>query len=200
MHEPRVEMGVKSVIPTFTGKKFDIFRPKAELVEILDIAHGLSQECRYAAQASRFYSVAEHSVAVSRWAETLASKAGHPYSVTNRIALWGLIHDASEAYGLRDLPPPIVSNAPWGAAYKLSHSVVMKAVCERFALQSAMPGEVVEADIRMVTTEWKTLIHESIPYSFYKEKEPEPFPMKIDCLAPVDAKALFLLRFNHLTR
>lgn len=80
-------------IRTYTGILFDPFHPKIEDINIYDIAHALSNECRYAGHCSKFYSVAEHSVIISK----LCSEEN---------ALTGLLHDGSEAY-VKDLPRPI---------------------------------------------------------------------------------------------
>lgn len=76
-----------STIVTASGKVVDILNPKAEDIDIRDIACGLSKQCRYNGQIPYFYSVAEHSIRVSL---TLRESGGP--------ALAGLLHDASEAY------------------------------------------------------------------------------------------------------
>lgn len=79
-------------IVTHTGKRFDYIAPKPEMVDIEDIAHALSQTCRFSGHCSEFYSVAQHSVIVSEL-------------VPPEHALGALLHDATEAY-LPDVPRP----------------------------------------------------------------------------------------------
>jgi hypothetical protein len=81
---------------TYTGRQFWPIDPRADEIDIVDIAHALSQQCRFAGHCKSFYSVATHS-----W---------HTSNVCNsENALWGLLHDAAEAY-LVDLPTPIKGN------------------------------------------------------------------------------------------
>lgn len=82
-----------SWIQTFSGRQFFPLEPRVEDVCIEDIAHGLSNLCRYAGHCECFYSVAQHCLLVSR-------------VVPREHALRGLLHDASEAY-LIDVPRPI---------------------------------------------------------------------------------------------
>ena len=80
-------------IGTFSGLRFWPLDPNPEKILIADIAHALAHQCRFGGHASKFYSVAEHSVHVSKLC-------------LPEHALWGLLHDASEAY-LVDLPRPL---------------------------------------------------------------------------------------------
>lgn len=86
------------VIKTFTGMFVDPLKMSEKDVDICDIAHALSNECRYAGHCPVFYSVAEHSLntAYSVWLET--------ESFAETFA--ALMHDASEAY-LKDIPTPV---------------------------------------------------------------------------------------------
>src|SRR5689334_14267678 len=81
-------------IRTYTGRKFYLFDSGPEDVEIEDIAHALSMQCRYNGHVQRFYSVAEHSCYVS--AIVAAEMGNAKYDIN--VALWALLHDASEAY------------------------------------------------------------------------------------------------------
>lgn len=84
---------VKYHFPTFSGKRFDITTVDPSMICLADIAHALSNICRYNGHCSRFYSVAEHSV-------RLVMVAPDP------VAAIALLHDATEAY-MCDIPRPI---------------------------------------------------------------------------------------------
>ena len=82
-----------SWIQVYSGKSFSPLSPTIEDIEIEDIAHALSLQCRYAGHCLYHYSIAQHSVLVSRY-------------VSQENKLWGLLLDASEAYPM-DVPMPI---------------------------------------------------------------------------------------------
>jgi len=109
-------------IETFTGKQFWPLDPRPEDVDISDIAHSLSMQCRFNGHCSRFYSVAEHSIIV---AKELAARDYYP-----GVQLRGLLHDAAEAY-ICDIPRPIKRHIGYyvGLEYK-----VQKAIFEAFGL------------------------------------------------------------------
>ena len=83
---------------TFTGMKFWHLDPRPDEVCLDDVAHGLSQLCRFSGQTNVFYSVAEHSV---RCAELAMSNKS-----SDKIAMMALMHDAAEAY-CSDVPRPL---------------------------------------------------------------------------------------------
>ena len=83
---------------TASGRLVDPFNLRLEDIAIEDIAHSLSMQCRFNGHCARFYSVAEHSVLVSRL-------------VLPKNRLWGLLHDAQEAY-LGDIITPIKQQVP----------------------------------------------------------------------------------------
>src|SRR4051812_30250690 len=70
---------------TFTGRQFWPVDPRADEIAIEDIARALAMTCRFGGHVRFHYSVAQHSFLVS-----LVCSPEH--------ALWGLLHDASEAY------------------------------------------------------------------------------------------------------
>lgn len=116
-------------IQTFTGKVIDLGLVTEEDIDILDIAHALSLINRYTGHTIAPYSVAQHSVHVSRL-------------VADEHALWGLLHDASEAY-LGDVSRPLKSMLP---DYKRLEEMVQRAIADRFALGWPIPAEVKAAD------------------------------------------------------
>jgi hypothetical protein len=128
-----------SSILTYTGKSFDPLRPDPELVDIRDIAHALSNLCRFTGHTYQFYSVAEHSCRVSDL-------------VPERDALWGLLHDASEAY-LGDLARPLKQAPYFGGAYRDAEYNLMSALMFKFGLDYLMPDSVHQADNALLLAE-----------------------------------------------
>jgi len=80
-------------IETYTGKQFYPLDPYPEDIDVRDIAHALSNLCRFTGHCRAFYSVAEHSIYVST-------------HVPKTMALQALFHDAPEAY-IADISGPL---------------------------------------------------------------------------------------------
>lgn len=121
---------------TYTGRQFWPLDPRVEDIDILDIAHSLSLQCRFAGHCLRFYSVAEHSVLISR-------------AVPASAGLYGLLHDASEAY-LLDVVRPLKPHLP---GYREMEQRVTDKIAARFGLPMQMPPEVKAADNRLLLDE-----------------------------------------------
>lgn len=85
-------------VETFSGRYVDVDKPVVSTIALEDIAHALANTCRYGGHCTRFYSVAEHAVFVSKRLE----RKGHSGS----IQLAGLHHDDAEAF-LMDVPRPM---------------------------------------------------------------------------------------------
>lgn len=86
-----------------TGEYLDLAAPDPDRITVDAVAHGLSHVCRFAGQASRFYSVAEHAALVA----TKLRADGHPAEVQ----LAGLHHDDAEAF-LGDVTRPLKALLP----------------------------------------------------------------------------------------
>ena len=166
-----------SWIQTFTGKKFFPLAPRIEDIDIIDIAHALSMICRYTGHASRFFSVAEHSVLVS-------------YLGPEK---YGLLHDSSEAM-LTDLPSPI-KRMPEFEFYRKLESNLQTLIYKKFGLLDPEPPELKKADLIMLSTEAHNLLDPLHPEwkTVYK-----PMPIQIKGLSPPEAEKLFLDRFYEL--
>lgn len=168
-------------IQLYSGRKFYPLKPKAEDIDIEDIAHSLSNMCRFTGHVKSFYSVAQHSVLVS-----------HLCGAEN--ALYGLLHDATEAY-LVDMPKPIKRLETF-SNFRDIESSIMVVIAEKFGLPSSEPKVVKDADIRILATEARDLMSPLHP----DWRQPcEPYPFKIDPLNPAEAKRLFLDRYRELT-
>lgn len=161
------------MIRTFTGRMVDPFNMRAKDIDIVDIAHALGMTCRYGGHVSRFYSVAEHSCLVS-------------FALPRELALWGLLHDAGEAY-LGDIPTPIKTDI-----HREREDAIMRAVIERFDLDPvAMPDEVHSIDGRILADEMLDMM----------DYDPKRIPLgvKIHNWSPEQAKRNFLIAFQDLT-
>lgn len=90
-------MRVGEPITTFCGTFWPL-DPRAEDVDVVDVAHHLSVRCRFSGELYDFYSVAQHAVLVSRVAHRLAINLGATPDQANEIALYGLWRDAYLAY------------------------------------------------------------------------------------------------------
>lgn len=163
---------------TNSGRPFFPGNPMPHDFDIRDIAHALANNCRFGGHSRVHYSVAQHSVLVSQ-------------VVPPEDALWGLLHDASEAY-IIDLPSP-VKRLPQLAGYMEIEAKVMAAVCERFGLPKEMPASVKEADFRVYLTEDR-----DIHWNRHGPDKLKPYDFTVVPMSHGEAKAAFLERFVEL--
>lgn len=172
---------MNNYIHTFTGKAVNPLAPDAEDIDIRDIAHALSLQTRYAGHCREFYSVAEHSVRVSQ-------------VCPRKDALYGLLHDAAEAY-LSDLPSPI-KYADGFEAYREAEGAVMWAICERFGVPGGEPASVRRADALLLNTEARDLFATPAGWADLANVS----TVRIRPMLPRPAEMWFLERFRALTR
>ncbi len=119
MNQPDIKHPARKHRYTTTNSGVNVYSPdqfKVCEVRIEDIMDGLAKICRYNGQINRFYSVAEHSVLVSRYAEIIGDQ---------EAALPGLMHDAHEAY-TGDIPSPHKVMEPAFARFEKGYEVVVR--------------------------------------------------------------------------
>jgi hypothetical protein len=179
-------------IMTASGRPFWPLEPRVEDVSIADIAHHLSHCCRFAGAVRTFYSVAQHSVLVSR----AMSWPAYPLEPTEGAALYGLLHDAAEAY-LTDVPRPL-KHAPAFQVYRAAETTLQAVIYEAFGLTLAHEPPALKAiDRRMLRTEQRDLMPP--PGLDERRDDVEPFPEALVGWAPAFARRAFLARFAVLT-
>ena len=166
-------------ILTYTGKRFFIAIPELWDFCLEDIAHSLSQLCRFTGHTKELYSVAQHSVLVSRLVKP-----------KNKLA--ALLHDAPEAY-TNDLSRPIKS---WLDGIKKLERQLTEAIYEKFKVEYFDRLEIRRADNIVGLTEMRDLMPAMDYPGFYNEK---PMEAKIVPLCSKDAEALFLQEYYALT-
>ena len=164
-------------ILTYCGNRFDFAEPWRSEISIIDIAHALSNICRFGGHCSRFYSVAQHSVMVSR-------------IVPAEHAPTALMHDATEAY-LGDISRPLKAMLP---DYRCLDAAVEEEVSMYYGVTRPLPDCVIHADLVMLATEKRDLMPQDRE-EWACLKGIEPLPERIFPLPPEEAKGLFLDRF-----
>ena len=164
---------------TFSGRKFYPLDPMPEEIYIEDIASALSNLCRFGGQVQKFYSVAEHSILISR-------KLGI------NCKLWGLLHDAGEAY-VQDLVKPLKLALP---EYKKIEMRVMDAVVIRFGLNPVtMPMAVEAADICILNDEHRQVMKPGLDW-WHDSKT--PLGVDIEFWEPTEAMDKFIKEYKYL--
>ncbi len=172
-------------IQTFTGKKFDFSNPHPSMIDINDIAHALSNQCRFNGHSRVFYSVAEHSVYVAQLVmET------HPH-----LGMPALLHDAGEAY-VGDMVSPLKAMMP---EFKLMEAKVEKVIADRFGFDHAHHPIIKQADLQLLVDEKNALHSNPDNMEWLVEQTFRPrMGRTLGCFAPHAAEALFLGYFRRL--
>jgi uncharacterized protein len=174
-------------IKTYSGVKFYPFDPRPEEVCLDDIAHALSNICRFTGHTNKFYSVAQHSVLVS---EILS---------TNELALAGLFHDASEAY-ICDIARPIKKSFGRKSKYMIAEQKIQSAVYKRYHISISPISDYAQiklADDILLFTEGRDLMNGTD--GWWNPNNIKPLKSLIHPLSPLDAEDLFIARYKALT-
>lgn len=167
-------------LQVYSGRQFWPLDARPEEVDIVDIAHALSLQCRYAGHVKTFYSVAEHCLHVSA-------------NVPQEFALVALLHDASEAY-LVDIPRPIKSYLP---EYKAAEKALEAVIAQAFGLQFPWPAEVMDIDNRILLDERAQLM--SVPPIPWGVDGLDPVGVTVIGMSPKEVEDAFLGRFLELS-
>lgn len=173
---------ISGSILTFSGRRFSPLDPRLEDIRIEDIAHSWAHLCRFGGHTRDFYSIAQHSWLVSRVCDP-------------GVALWGLLHDASEAY-LGDIVGPL-KQLPEFERYRLAEQPLQRLITARFGLGPDQPDSVTEADDLMLLIEYRDLMPSSDPP--YVSAPPLDAAIMIGELwTPRSAEQRFVERFRQL--
>jgi uncharacterized protein len=161
-----------------SGNFFNFLSPEASIITIEDIASGLSNEARFNGQTRSFYSVAQHSVMVSR-------------IVPPEYAWQGLFHDASEAV-MKDLPKPLKRLLP---DYQVLEQKIETAILAKLGIAVPLHPSIKTADLIMLATEKRDLMP---PHDYVEWPGVEPISEVIVPLPPEQAYKLFMARYREL--
>ena len=163
------------MIHIYSGKLVDPFNVQASEIEINAIAHQLALINRFNGATTVPYSVAEHCIHVS-------------YRVPPRYALYGLLHDASEAF-MGDVVWPMKRSGHF-EFYRTEEKKLQAKIYAKFGLHPAEPEIVNTVDKGLAFVEGSALVPGWSP----KEKPPTIFP----CWSWQEAEEKYLNRFEEL--
>ncbi len=165
---------------SFTGRRIYPFDMRASDVCVEDIAHSLSNLCRFNGHCKVFYSVAQHSVLMASLVE----------SDINRLP--ALMHDATEAY-CGDMIRPIKLSM---RNFAEMEDRIWIAIADRFGLPYNLPPAIKEADRRMVVTEHRDILITSPVWPSHANVA--PYWMRIHPWSNEIAERIFLETFDAL--
>ncbi len=154
---------------TYSGKCVDLLDPRFHQIDLKDIAHHLALTNRFNGATQLPYTVAQHSCFVATLLEAHKSP---------RLCLYGLLHDAHEAY-VGDLIRPAQAAAFGDAAtWRDLCSGLDAAILVRFKLPQPTGFErklVADADEVALATEWRDLMQGGVWNGI---AAPDPAPIK----------------------
>jgi len=168
-----------SWMQTYSGKKFHCHKPELMDIHFIDIAHSLSNICRFNGHCLQFYSVAQHCVIVSQ-------------NVDLKNAMWGLLHDAGEAY-VGDMIRPMKCVFP---EFVKIEDNILKLIAKRFHLCRNIPDQVRDVDNRILLNERRDIM-----MSTKDEWGIDGEPLTIGEIIPVSpckAEKMFKSRFSEI--
>jgi hypothetical protein len=176
-----------SDIQVYSGGIVNPIKPAPNTIFIEDIAHALSLQCRFQGHTRRFYSVAQHSVAVA-------------HRCPPELRLTGLLHDASEAY-IQDMASPLKQDPVFGEHYRVVERRLMMVISGLFGAVYPLPQAVKEVDLRMLATEVPDLMGGRPDDELWVPwiGNVEPFPHLPPPQTPARAEREFLTLFKQLT-
>jgi hypothetical protein len=177
-------------IETYTGRKFYPLSPSSSAISIIDIAHALSQQCRYTGHVRDFYSVAQHCCLLATFAEKILKAP--PIE-----CLQILMHDAPEAY-LVDIARPVKQYMP--EYRKWDHGINDAINVWLFGDQRPEPPPYQdELDSRIIVDERAQLMSESGNDWGEHHNKLDPLGIQIDAWTPHRSELQFLLQYAAYT-
>jgi hypothetical protein len=181
---------------TFKGRKVWPLDPRPGDADLDEIIHALSNICRFNGHVPVFYSVAQHSVLVSRCVAEVWPNKNWPY-----LALEGLFHDAPEAY-LGDVIRPLKRSGALTGGYFEAEVEWGRVIAEMIGLDpsrlASIDPAVKVADDRLLLAERRDLMPNPERRDEWREIAYEPYAKKIIPVPPVEAEAMFRAEYEKL--
>jgi uncharacterized protein len=174
-------------LQTVSGRWVNPFDPDPAQLDPGDIARALANQCRFGGHSRAFYSVAQHSVIVSRLVEERGGDVEDAFAA--------LMHDATAAY-LGDMPHPLKHRSPLGAAFKEAEAHLEQAIRDRFDIKPDVP-EIKRADRALLATERRAFSAET--WHWPELDGAEPLDLELSAWSPDRAAEEFAKRYAELS-
>jgi hypothetical protein len=168
-------------IETYTGRAFWPLDPKVEGLSVIDIAHALSNQCRYSGHVRFFYSVAQHCCLLAAWASE--------HNADALTCLQILMHDAPEAY-LVDIPRPVKQYMP---QYRVWDHQINEVIRQWMGWKDPIPAIIDELDSRIIVDERAALMDTARRNDWGHKLE--PIGIDIQPWTPEQAEKNFLIQY-----
>ncbi len=178
----RLEGHIPSFITTFSGAHVDPLDLDPEDIVLEDIAHHLSNQCRWSGGTKYHYSVAQHAY----YCSTI---------VVPEQAYDALHHDDAE-YVLQDMAKPLKNHESLGQAYRGAERRIERVIGPALGVRFPVSPEVKEADLAMLIAEAEQLMHGRDHWGYYHEVPAAD--ITIVKWTPEKAKRKFLARHAEL--
>jgi hypothetical protein len=173
-------------LQTVSGRWVNPFDPDLDQLDAGDIARALANVCRFGGHTRAFYSVAQHSVIVSRLVEERGGDADDAFAA--------LMHDATEAY-LGDMPHPLKHRSALGAAFREAEAHLEQAIRSRFRIKVDVP-EIKRIDRALLATERRAFSGEN--WHWPELDGVEPLDVELEAWPPDVAAREFAQRYTEL--
>lgn len=180
--DTRLLKRIDTWVLTYTGKSFFPFAPSQDAVVFEDIAHALSNKCRFSGATKKFYSVAEHSILVAQL-------------VPMEFALEALLHDAAETY-LGDFPGPLKEHFP---LYEQIEFDILATVYKRFGIKPSPESRAAIRKADMDVLELERVQATNVTELPWKGGD-LPEEMRINFHSPKYVEMLFTKIFNEVSQ
>lgn len=170
-------------IELLNGNMFSFHSPDASTLEVEELAHVLSNVCRFAGHVRYFYSVAQHAVNVSLIVDRAHAKTA-------------LLHDTAEGF-TNDIVTPLKHMV---STFREIEERIESAMAAHFGFQYPLPDEVKWADLAMLKLEKEHLKPSASSWGVLDGIDAEPVRhlVNLEPMSPTEARDAFIARWKEV--
>ncbi len=186
---------IQGIVEVYSGAKVDVENFWQSDYNMEDVAHSLGNQCRFNGHCKEFYSVAQHAVLCSVFAES--GEVAEMFGLTERgsieFAMYCLHHDDTEAY-VGDCVRPLKTDA-----FKYREDKIMEQIWNALGIPfpTDKDHDIIKfVDDTLCITEAKQLMKSKAEW--WTGNFPEPWDHKIVTEDPNLARVNYLLRHREI--